>query len=121
MVYKILITETFEKKFNKLNNYEKERIQIVKEQLKFNPFFGKPLGHKCIREKKILGNRLYYLILEENLLVVLAFYGGKKTQKLDISNLKKLFNENNLIISILLFVRFLYLQGSYEIVQLNLQ
>ena len=56
--YRIFATETFEKDFKKLAKDEKARIEKIKEQLKQNPFAGKPLGYKFFREKKINGNRL---------------------------------------------------------------
>jgi putative component of toxin-antitoxin plasmid stabilization module len=118
MKYKIFATKMFEKEFNKLNNYEKKRVQIIKEQLKIKPFSGKPLSHTCIREKKVLGKRLYYFIVEERLVVVLACYGDKKTQKIDIAKIKRLFEQQRFI-SILLFFRTLYLQHFFLIVQSN--
>ncbi len=63
--YKIMQTEIFERIYNSLPEVEKQRINGIKEQLRINPYVGKPLGYKFFREKKLDGFRIYYLIYED--------------------------------------------------------
>lgn len=86
--YKILQTETFEKTYRLLTKGEKERINRIKEQLKINPWVGKPLGYRFFREKKIDGFRIYYLIYEEYLIVYLITRSSKKLQQRTINYIK---------------------------------
>jgi mRNA-degrading endonuclease RelE of RelBE toxin-antitoxin system len=91
--FRIFITESFEKEFAKLSKQEQKRIEKAKEQLKLNPFVGKPLGYTFFREKKIGNKRLYYLIYEEKVIVLLVAYGGKKNQQAIINAIKASFQE----------------------------
>lgn len=60
--YRVLVTEEFLKEYSKLSIGEQKRLDKIKEQLKTNPFSGKPIGYHFFREKKIEEKRLYYLI-----------------------------------------------------------
>ncbi len=91
--YRIFITETFERDFGKLPKEEQERLEKLKEKLKINPFVGKPLGYKFFREKKIGSKRLYYLIYENKVSVLLVAYGGKKNQQATINAIKASFKQ----------------------------
>lgn len=91
--YRIFITATFEKDYEKLTREEQKRIEKVKEQLKVNPFVGKPLGYKFFREKKIGSKRLYYLIYEDKVIVLLVAYGGKKSQQATVNTIKASFKQ----------------------------
>ena len=44
--YEIRTTAEFWTDYEKLSKSEQERIDKVKEQLKTNPYVGKPLGYK---------------------------------------------------------------------------
>lgn len=91
--YRIFITKSFETDFNSLPKDERKRIKKLKEQLKINPFVGKPLGHSFFREKKIGGKRLYYLIYEDKVVVLIVAYGGKKHQQATINAIKASFKQ----------------------------
>ena len=86
--YEILMTLEFEKQFNRLDVKEQGRIRKAIQGLKSNPYTGKPLGYEFFREKKIGGNRLYFLIYENFAVVFLITFGGKKTQKETIARIK---------------------------------
>ena len=60
-MYEIYTTESFLGEYDRLSKNEKSRIDKIKEQLKINPYVGKPLGYKFFREKRINGRRLYHL------------------------------------------------------------
>lgn len=79
--YKIIIEPEFEADFNKLTNFERERILKIRDKLKENPYAGKPLGYDWFREKYLNGNRLYYLIYENMKVVLIVAMSDKKTQQ----------------------------------------
>jgi mRNA-degrading endonuclease RelE of RelBE toxin-antitoxin system len=111
--YRVFVTNSFEKTLLKIKGIEKERINIIKNQILNNPFSGKPLGYNFFREKKLGGNRIYYLIYPEEKIVLVIAYSNKKDQQETINKIKSSLdlykNEiNKLIISILLFCRVLY-------------
>ncbi len=62
--YKIFIEEEFEHEFNELPMAEQERVLKVREQIKENPYVGKPLGYVWFREKHLNGKRLYWLVYD---------------------------------------------------------
>ena len=96
--YRIFITEEFERDFKKLDYSIKKQIQREINQLKINPFVGKPLGYRFFREKKIQNYRFYYQIYEEKIIVLIISLSGKKNQQRTIDKIKKNFEvyENEL-------------------------
>ena len=93
MVYRILRTEEFIKQFNKLPKNIRKKIKKLRNKIKENPFVGDPLGHKFFREKKIEGLRLYFLVYEELILVLLVAISNKKEQQVTINSIKINFIE----------------------------
>jgi len=90
MAWRIFATLEFEKDFKKLDNAIQSQVRKEIEQLKENPFVGKPLGYEFFREKKALGYRIYYLIYEESVVVFLAAISNKKQQQKAIKTIKAL-------------------------------
>ena len=86
--YKIFIEEEFEREFKKLDAAEQARILKVREQIKENPFVGKPLGYEWFREKHLNGKRLYWLVYENLKAVLVVALSDKKTQQLTINAIK---------------------------------
>lgn len=89
MHYSIHATELFWKKFAKLipaNKQDDVRSRIRK--LEVNPFVGKPLGSRTFREMKLDKFRIYYKILEEEIIVLLLSVSDKKSQDGTIDLLK---------------------------------
>ncbi len=87
-MYRVYRTETFDKLVKKLSKEEQKQITRIENQLKANPFVGKPLGHRFFREKKIAGKRIYYLIYKDMVLVLLVGLSDKKTQQATITEIK---------------------------------
>ena len=52
-IYEIYTTAQFDIDFINLDNSLKIQIENEIEQLKTNPYVGKPLGYKFFREKKV--------------------------------------------------------------------
>lgn len=87
-MYKVYRTETFDRQVRKLPKEEQKQIELIEQQLKINPFVGKPLGYKFFREKKIKGRRMYYLVYEDFVLVLLVGLSDKKDQQATINLIK---------------------------------
>lgn len=57
MNYKVYMTETFKREFDKLSAFEKEITKKIFLQLKENPFVGDAIRYKFFREKRIKEKR----------------------------------------------------------------
>ncbi|MDO8537615.1 MAG: hypothetical protein Q7S21_01900 [archaeon] len=90
--FKVFRSPQFNEEIKQLSNHLIDRIVKIEEQLKTNPFAGKPLGYKWFREKKLGKFRVYFLIYEELNAVYLVLTSDKKTQQKTISQVKLLFN-----------------------------
>ncbi len=88
MPYEILKTEMFDRKFSKLDNSVQLQIKKIREQLKENPYIGKPLDFEFFREKKIGKFRVYYLIYENYSIVYIITISEKKDQQKVINTIK---------------------------------
>jgi putative component of toxin-antitoxin plasmid stabilization module len=93
MKYKLYRTKTFDKEFEKLPSFEQKEIQNFENKLIENPFVGKPLGLIFFREKKLNGRRVYYLIYEEFVVILMVAISDKKTQQPTIEAIKNRLNE----------------------------
>ena len=51
-MFRVFRSEWYDKKFYKLSKIEQERVNKFEQQLKEQPYNGKPLGYKFFREKK---------------------------------------------------------------------
>ncbi|MBI4210747.1 MAG: hypothetical protein HY544_04550 [Candidatus Diapherotrites archaeon] len=87
MGYQIYKTELFAEIFNTLEKDEKVWIGKMVEQLKHNPYAGKPLKFPWFREKKFRGARLYFIIYENLGKILLVGFGGKKEQQMIIDSI----------------------------------
>ena len=93
MQFKVFRALTFEKEFSKLPKVEKEAIEKFEKKLVENPYLGKPLGYAFFREKKLNGRRVYYLIYEEFVIVLIVALSDKKTQQVTIDEIKQRLGE----------------------------
>ena len=96
MSYAIYRTEIFSKKLSPFSESFKEQIDDIEEQLKENPYVGKPLGFRWFREKKLDVFRVYYLIYEDLKAVYVITLSGKKDQQ-KVINTIRLFLDQYLI------------------------
>ncbi len=92
------MTSEFERLLNRLDKPEKERVVKIIFQLKTDPFTGKPLGYRFFREKKFGGKRLYYLVYQELVIVLLVGMSGKKDQQETIEAIKAQFGQYKTIV-----------------------
>ncbi|MCR4368650.1 MAG: type II toxin-antitoxin system RelE/ParE family toxin [archaeon] len=90
MSWKIFVSLEFEKAFEKLDFSLQKQIDREISQLEENPYVGKPLGYKFLREKKVHNYRVYFLIYDELVVVFVIALSDKKGQQKAISAIKKL-------------------------------
>jgi len=64
--------------------------------LKDNPYVGDQLRYRFLREKRIKEKRIYYLVYDDLLAVLLVAISDKKTQKETIDRIVKYFKEYRL-------------------------
>ncbi len=93
MKFKVFRTITFDKEFDKLPQSEKKEVEKFEIHLCENPFVGKPLGFVFLREKRLNGRRIYYLIYEEFVIVLMVAISNKKTQHATIDAIKEKLDE----------------------------
>ncbi|MDP7506790.1 MAG: type II toxin-antitoxin system RelE/ParE family toxin [Candidatus Woesearchaeota archaeon] len=80
--YELIETTDFEKSFNKLPIQIKERFKIQFNNLKDDPYSqGKPLGYKRFRELKNDAYRVYYLVYDNEIIVLFVGVSDKKDQQ----------------------------------------
>ena len=88
MKFKVYRTKTFDKEFDKLPKSEQERIRRFESSLSERPFSGQPLGMVFFREKRLNGRRIYFLIYEDFIIILMAAISDKKTQQATIDAIK---------------------------------
>ena len=79
MVYKVFTSYALEEKLKKIKFNQWLRLEKLKKKLATNPYAGKRLG-KDLFEKKWGPFRIYYIIIEDILLVFLIEFSEKKEQ-----------------------------------------
>jgi len=89
-MYAVFRTEQFEKEVaKKFSPEEQTQVRNLEiKQLRHNPYVGDPLGYKFLREKKVSGKRVYYLIYEDFKMVLLVQVSNKKQQQEVINKIK---------------------------------
>jgi len=83
--WKVFISDTLDKRLK-----DDEFVDKVGKKLKKNAYTGKPLGYKFLREKRFEGRRLYWLVYEKFVLVLIVAESGKKDQKDTIAEIKNM-------------------------------
>ncbi len=83
----------YQKIIVKLSEMEREEIQRIVLQLTENPFVGDQLQIRFLREKRLRGKRLYYLVFEDLQAVLIVAISDKKTQQKTINSILLRINE----------------------------
>ncbi len=81
MLFRIHTTKRFDKEVEKLSNEETKRIKNIYNQLQENPYVGDQLQIKVLREKRLNGKRIYYLVFEDLWAVLMIAISDKKAQQ----------------------------------------
>ena len=93
MAYAVYITESFEREINKLSRYDQEIIKKIFLQLKDNPYAGDQIRYKFFREKRIKEKRIYYLVYDDLMLILVVALSDKKAQEETIDKVVRYFKE----------------------------
>ncbi len=88
-MFRVFRSEWYEKKLGKLDRSEQEKVDVFEQQLKRDPYSGRPLGYNFFREKKFDGKRLLFLVYAEHAAVFLVTITDKKAQQETIDVIKE--------------------------------
>ena len=88
MKFKVFRTKAFDKEFDRLPKTEQTEVENFEIKLSENPFIGRHLGLVFLREKKLNGRRIYYLIYEDFVVVLMVAISDKKAQQSTIDSIK---------------------------------
>jgi len=91
--YKVFTVEKFDRAKHKLTKEEQKKIDKVFLQLRDNPYVGDQLRYRFLREKRIRDKRMYYLIYDDLLSVLVVAISDKKTQKETIDEIVMYFDD----------------------------
>ena len=97
MIWELRETSEFEHKFEELPLDIKGKFENQIKKLEENPYaLGKPLGYPWFREIRNDKFRVYYLIYDQQVLILFVGVSDKKTQQVVINVIKsnlKVFKE----------------------------
>ncbi|MBS3103228.1 hypothetical protein J4458_07335 [Candidatus Woesearchaeota archaeon] len=88
-MFKVYRTAEFEKLMNKLlTKEEQKRVENIEEEISEKGFTGDTLGFKFLREKRISGKRVYFLVYEDLKSALMVSISDKKAQQETIDKIK---------------------------------
>ena len=90
--YAIYHSGRFDRELSKFDADFQNHIDKIEEQLKTNPYLGKPLDAKWFREKKHRKYRIYFVVYEEIASVFMLAISEKKDQQKVIATVKLTFD-----------------------------
>ncbi len=87
-MFRVFRSQHYRHKLFKLDKSEQSKVIKFEQNLKEQPFSGKPLGYKFFREKKFNGKRVLFLVYEEHKCIFLVTITDKKAQQHEIDLIK---------------------------------
>ncbi len=87
-MFRVFRSLHYKKKLLKLDKSEQNKVIKFEQDLKEQPFSGKPLGYKFFREKRFNGKRVLFLVYENHKCVFLVTITNKKAQQYEIDLIK---------------------------------
>jgi mRNA-degrading endonuclease RelE of RelBE toxin-antitoxin system len=87
-MYEVFVTNEFEEKIERWDKKDRESVEKIYNQLTENPYVGDQISYPFLREKKISGKRIYYLIYDDLVLVLMVATSSKKDQQKTINSIK---------------------------------
>ena len=87
-MYKVFSTQTYDREIKKLPKQYQHMIGKIEKEIAINPYVGDGLTFEFLREKKIKEKRIYYLVYDDIVLVLLVATSGKKDQQETINHIK---------------------------------
>ncbi len=86
--FRIFKTHTYDKDYGRLDRSEQLRIDnIIETMFEKGDITGKPLTVPFLREKKLDGKRLIYLVYNNLSIILLVAISNKKTQQATINEI----------------------------------
>ena len=93
-MFKVYRTKEFEELMGKLlTKEEQKRVDKIEEEIAETSFTGSPLGFNFLREKRISGKRIYFLVYEEFKSALMVSLSDKKAQQETIDKIKEYLPE----------------------------
>ena len=93
-MFKVFRTAEFEKLLKKLLTKEEQaRINKIEGEIAEKGFAGDPLGFNFLREKRISGKRVYFLVYDDLKAVLMVSISDKKAQQITIDKIKEFLPE----------------------------
>ena len=88
-MFKVYRTSEFERLMNKLLTKEEQtRVNNIEKEISEKGFTGDSLGFKFLREKRISGKRIYFLVYEDLESALMVSISDKKAQQETIDKIK---------------------------------
>ncbi len=97
-IYRVIVPDSVEMKMKEMGFNQPIRLENLKRKLETNPYVGKRLA-KDLFEKKWGPFRIYYIIAEKFMVVLLVDYSNKKNQQAAINNI--LYNWDDMVEDVL--------------------
>jgi len=85
-IYKVVIPDSVVSKMKGMGFNQTNRLENLKKKLETNPYAGKRLARNLF-EKKWGPFRVYYVVAEKFMVVILVDYSSKKDQQAAINNI----------------------------------
>jgi len=96
-MFVVIGTETYLQQLKKWPKADRESAEKLPKHLAENPLAGKPLNYPYLREKRVSGRRIYYLIYPEFRVILLVAVSGKKDQQDTIDHIRMQLEEYKII------------------------
>jgi mRNA-degrading endonuclease RelE of RelBE toxin-antitoxin system len=92
-MFKVIGTDTYLRELQKWPKQDYDAATKISKKLVGNPYVGKQLSYPFLREKKIGGRRVYYLVYEDLELILLVASSDKKNQQATIDHIRENLKE----------------------------
>jgi len=89
--FKIFHSSRFDRDLSKLDKSVQDQLDKIEDQLIENPYVGRSLNVRWFREKKIGKHRIYYLIYDDYISLIMVGVSEKKDQQKVINTIRLLF------------------------------
>ena len=86
--YRVYHSARFDEELAKYDKQLQSRLDRIEDELVQNPFSGKAVGSRWLREKRFEGYRFYYFIYEDIRVVFMAAISKKKDQQVVINTIR---------------------------------
>jgi len=97
-MFKVFRLQEFEDLIDKKLTYEeRERVEKIEEEIAEVGFTGKPLGLRSLREKRLAGKRVYFIIYDDLKVALMVAVSDKKTQLVTIDKIKTFLPEYRVV------------------------